>query len=145
MARIFRKFVFISASTICMLGHFSLLFVAECFSKSTFSKKLIQAYTKEYQTIWTQIRPDIFLQAWSSWVQVFAKDISGDDKSSHQQGKDFLFNLMLYVPVINFQSCAYNSWIEPLISRDKVSPVRPEPATPQSQVEHSTVERLGSC
>ena len=61
-----------------------------------------------------------------------------------------LFDLILYVPSTIFPSNSDGfSWVEPVLSWDKcvllkdhnaVKPVRLEPATPRSQVKHSTTE-----
>ena len=60
----------------------------------------------------------------------------------------FLFDLILYVPSTIFQlNRDRSSWAEPVLSWDKcvllkdhnaVTPVRLEPAAPQSRVKHST-------
>ena len=65
-----------------------------------------------------------------------------------------LFDLILYVQVNNFQLCwDRSSWVEPVTKQglmclaqghNSVTSVRLEPATPWSQVKHSTTEPLHS-
>ena len=65
-----------------------------------------------------------------------------------------LFDLIFYVPSTIFQfNRDGSSWVEPVLSYDKcvllkdhntVTPVRLDPAAPQSQVKHSTIEPLRS-
>ena len=65
-----------------------------------------------------------------------------------------LFDLILYVPSTIFQlNRDGSSWVEPVLSLDKcvllkdhnaVTPVRFQPAAPQSQIKHSTTEPLYS-
>ena len=65
-----------------------------------------------------------------------------------------LFDLILYLPSTIIQlNRDRSSWIEPVLGYEKcvllkdhnaVTPVRLEPAAPQSQVKHSTTEPLRS-
>ena len=69
-------------------------------------------------------------------------------------GKQFLFDLILYIPSTIFQlNKDGSSWVEPVLSKDKcvflkdhnaVTPVRLEPKAPRSRVKHSTTESLQS-
>ena len=51
-----------------------------------------------------------------------------------------MYDFVLYVPFNSFQVCLdRSSWVEPVLSKDNaVTPVRFEPATPYSEVKHST-------
>ena len=61
------------------------------------------------------------------------------------KGSFVSFDLILYVPSTIFELCRDQpSWVELAQGHNAVTPVRLEPAPPQSQVKHSTTEPLRS-
>ena len=64
---------------------------------------------------------DIWKCSWKKFLKLILEKLPGDDnKNMKSYPACFLFNLVLYIPVNNFQLCQNgSSWVEPVLSKDK--------------------------